>query len=264
MTQSVERWQALGVHPPLDALRRRKLEATQALLGDTITLGDDMWHEPSLLPGWSRAHVAAHLSQNADDLRGLVRAVARAAREDDPTPTVLPADEADWTPSTPAQRRAAVEQGARRTGLELQIGLDTSAGLLSAAFDDIETTGTELPVTLGTRLTVPAPIVALARLSEVALHHVDLGVGHRLDRLDDDTAHWLAAWELFRGQGDSRLPTMLVHTDSGLTAMVGLPEHPPVAEVRGADADLVRWLSGRGDAAGLWASAPVPGILPPH
>mgnify|MGYP003622708592 CR=1 FL=1 len=51
---------------PLETLRKRVQEATQRLLGDTIGISDDDWNGPSGLPGWSRAHVAAHLAANAD------------------------------------------------------------------------------------------------------------------------------------------------------------------------------------------------------
>lgn len=246
MTQSVERWLALGVHPPLKLLRRRKLEATQALLGDTITFSDDTWQEPSRLPGWTRAHVAVHLARNADALRRVIHGLF----------TLQPQQ---MYPDA-AERVDAIERGSRRGGLDLQIDLDTSAGRLSAAFDDVEDSGTDEPVQLTPNLVVPAPIVALARLSEVVLHHSDLGYEHRLGSLDPETARWLAAWELFRGHRDERLDPMVVHTDSGLLAHVG-PSTPPVAEVDGSDADIVRWLSGRGDSTGLTSSAPVPGIL---
>lgn len=262
MTRSVERWLALGVHPPLDVLRRRKLEATQALLGDTITFSDTSWHEPSLLPGWSRAHVATHLARNADAMTEVWGRVFTS-------PPMPPR-------ATRAERRAAIEQGARRNGLDLQIDLDTSAGRLSAACDAIEDSGTQLPVALNERLVVPAPIAALARLSEVVLHHVDMGVAPSADTgvdhessstfptMDAETARWLAAWELFRGQGDNRLPAMRVLTHSGLEATVGPLGAAPELEVSGSDADLVRWLSGRGDAAGLLSSGTAPAILPPH
>ena len=52
-------------------VRRRKLEATQQLLGDTIMIEEDAWHEPSALPGWTRAHVATHLARSADALSRL-------------------------------------------------------------------------------------------------------------------------------------------------------------------------------------------------
>ena len=53
---------------PMETVRKRKLEATQRLLGDTIGMDEDQWRAPSLLPGWTRAHVAVHLARGADAL----------------------------------------------------------------------------------------------------------------------------------------------------------------------------------------------------
>ena len=55
------------------ALKRIAL-ATQSLLRDTIDLDEEQWHAPSLLPGWSRAHVATHIARNADALRRVLSA----------------------------------------------------------------------------------------------------------------------------------------------------------------------------------------------
>ena len=62
----------LGESTQVASLRKYKVEATQRLLGDTIAISEQAWQEPSRLPGWTRAHVAAHLARNAD---ALVRAV---------------------------------------------------------------------------------------------------------------------------------------------------------------------------------------------
>ena len=59
----------LPVSTTMAHLRRRKREATQALLGDTISISDEAWQQPSRLDGWTRAHVATHIARNADGLR---------------------------------------------------------------------------------------------------------------------------------------------------------------------------------------------------
>ncbi len=70
-------------------LRLRKREATQALLGDTIRLGDDQWQEPSDLPGWTRAHVATHIARNAEAFVAAVEALL-AGRPADALPVAGP------------------------------------------------------------------------------------------------------------------------------------------------------------------------------
>ena len=65
---------------------RRIATATQALLRHTLDLEGDDWRAPSLLPGWSRAHVASHISRNADALRRVIA----AARDGGPGPLYPP------------------------------------------------------------------------------------------------------------------------------------------------------------------------------
>ena len=236
----------------ITGLRVRKREATQALLGDTIRLGDDQWQEPSDLPGWTRAHVATHVARNAEAFTRAVEALLGGR------PRML----------YPSRSRAdeEIEVGSRRTGLDLQIDLDTSAGRLNAAFDTLEASGIRTPVALTERLRVPAHWWVVGRLSEVVLHHVDLHCGLRIDEVDDDMARWLLGWELLRGSGDPALPPVDVVAGSGIRGRVGPLDRRSIGTVRGDDVELVGWLSGRGDAEDLSgdAVALIPVRLAPH
>lgn len=107
----------------VETVRKRLNEATQSLLGDTIVLSDAEWQQPSLLPGWSRAHVATHLARGADALSHVVRNTASGRM------VPLYANE--------GQRLADIERGSERSGLELQIDLDTAAGALEEAFAEV-------------------------------------------------------------------------------------------------------------------------------
>ena len=51
-------------------------EAGQRLVRSVDGLTGDEWAAPSLLPGWSRAHVVAHLALNAEGLGGVLRGEA--------------------------------------------------------------------------------------------------------------------------------------------------------------------------------------------
>ena len=57
---------------------------TRRLVRSVDAIPDDQWIQPSLLPGWSRSHVVAHLTLNAEGLTLIVvthdSAVARRAR----------------------------------------------------------------------------------------------------------------------------------------------------------------------------------------
>jgi len=211
---------------PLEPLRKRKQEATARLLGDTIGISDDDWNRPSLLPGWSRAHVAAHLAANAEALARLVENVSQ-------NPGELYPDE--------DSRLSDIEYGSSLTGLELQICLDTTAGRLARALDAVDdwTTPVEL---LGRSLSLAQ--VPMVRLSEVVLHHLDLDCDFSVDWLEPAPARWLLQWTLEWHDGDWELPPLLVQSTSGISGELG-----GAGEVRrtvsGDDAELWAWLMGR-------------------
>src|SRR5262245_6723722 len=48
---------------------------TRRLIRSVDKMADDEWSQPSLLPGWSRAHVVAHLTLNAEGLSGALEGV---------------------------------------------------------------------------------------------------------------------------------------------------------------------------------------------
>jgi maleylpyruvate isomerase len=227
----------------VDALRTLVITATQRLLGDTIAVTDDQWRAPSRLPGWTRGHVATHIARQAD---ALVRVVS-GARSGAPEPMYR----------DPDQREAEIEAGAGRSGLELQIDLDTSAGALSEAFDAAaDESAWEVVTELRGGITVPLRLLPLARLSEVVLHHVDLDVGMSVDDIDDATAGWLLEWVAFRVSRRPDFPRVRVVSDAGSSLTLGRQEDAAagdVPEVRGSSARLLGWLTGRradGDTLG--------------
>jgi len=219
----------------LARLRALLTEATARLLGDTIGVDDDDWRGPSLLPGWSRGHLATHLARQADALVRLTGWATSGRRQD--------------MYDSPEQRETEIEQGALRSGLDLQIDLDTSAGRLEEAFDQVAAAGAwDAVVEMRGGLSVPARLLPLARLLEVTLHHVDLGTGHTLADVDAATADWLLELSAFRLRERDEFPRLqLVSPTTTLT--VGSSGEPRT--VRGTSADLLGWLTGRCDDARL-------------
>src|ERR671939_294815 len=57
--------------PDLETSRRWWAQGQRAVAGALARLTDDELRQPSALPGWSRAHVVAHLARNADALVNL-------------------------------------------------------------------------------------------------------------------------------------------------------------------------------------------------
>ncbi|WP_051208507.1 maleylpyruvate isomerase family mycothiol-dependent enzyme [Propionicicella superfundia] len=219
-------------HLPMADLRQLKLEATQRLLGDTIQISDEDWEGSSHLPGWTRAHVAAHLARNADAYRGIVEGVV-----DGTTVAMYPGDES---------RAWAIERGSEQTPLELQIDLDTSASRLAGAFDRLRPEQWDEPVRFDHQL-YPVAFIVLSRLSEVVLHHVDLDCGFDLADVEEETALWLLRWCIRRLRDVPGECPCRIETPDGDAAVIGPPD-PAAPTVSGSVAGLVGWLSGRTSA----------------
>ncbi len=215
----------------VDPVRKRIAEATQALLGDTIVLSDAEWRGPSRLPGWTRAQVATHIARSADGMRR----VALATLEGRQRP-IYPSD---------SRRLSDLELGADRSGLDLQIDLDTSAGALDAAFSQITDWLVVVRLPIGD---LPLSALALARFHEVVLHHIDLDTGYTRDRLDPVAASWLLQWAAHWLRTKPGMPSVELESESGVIERIG--EGDQRLRVCGTDIALWSWLTGRanGDA----------------
>lgn len=209
---------------PVEGIQQLTREADQALLRDTIGILESDWHGPSLLPGWSRAHVASHLARGADRLR-LVTEHSIAGE--------------DAAESSAEQRFEELERGAERNGLQLQIDLDTSASALTATWNAV--TDWHRPVRFLGR-TRPLAVLPLVRLHEICVHHLDLDCGFTADQVPPEAAAPLLRWVAARVTDDD-LPAIAIEADSGFAETIG---HGDVtAVVRDSDARLWAWLTGR-------------------
>ena len=123
---------------------------------------------PSLLPGWSRAHVLAHLARGADAMRNLL--VGARASQDRPAYASAEARDAGIDSSAAAEAKDLVDDLAASA-----TALRTVAGQLPD-----EAWRYQVRVLDGPRF--PASQLLIRRLAEVELHHCDLGIGHGPDR----------------------------------------------------------------------------------
>jgi maleylpyruvate isomerase len=220
----------------LETLRGLVTTATQRLLGDTILVTDEQWRAPSKLPDWTRGHVATHIARNADGIVRLVQWALTGKRLDMYT--------------SPEHRANEIEAGAGRSGLDLQIDMDTSAGHLSSAFDELDgAQAWDAGVEMSRGVKVPARLLPLARLLEVVIHHVDLDIGYEITDIDTQTAEWLLEWCTFRLRDRDDFPKLELTSDSGMTATVGGPGEP--VAVSGSSVELVGWLLGRTDGSAI-------------
>ena len=143
-----------------------------------------------------------------------------------------------------------IEAGADRSGLDLQIDLDTSAGRLSSAFDELDAAGAwDAVVEMGGGLQVPARMLPLPRLLEVVIHHVDLNIGYEITDIDTQTAEWLLEWCAFRLRDRDDFPKLQLTSESGFTVTVGSVGEP--VAVSGSSANLLGFLTSRTDASAV-------------
>ena len=93
-------------------------ELTATFLGTVDNLPDDEFTAPTALPGWTRAHVVAHVHFNALALRRLVS----WARSGEETPMY----------ASPSQRAEEIDRGAEETPASLRTLVHDSAAGASA------------------------------------------------------------------------------------------------------------------------------------
>ncbi|MCF6467772.1 maleylpyruvate isomerase family mycothiol-dependent enzyme [Nonomuraea sp. MG754425] len=145
-----------------DALRWAD-DGTEMFLDAVAGLDQAARQEPSLLPGWTRKHVVAHVAANADALGNLVRWAATGER----TPMY----------ATPEERAAGIERGLRMPAGELDAWLRRSATALAGASAALTGEQWSAEVVTAQGRTVPATEVPWLRAREVCVHTVDLGLG---------------------------------------------------------------------------------------
>ena len=179
--------------------------ATQRLLGTARILTEPDLRAPSLLPGWTRAHVLAHLARGADAMRNLLASV----RSGQDRPAYVSAE----------VRQADIEHGASLRANELMADLAASAMALRTVSRQLPDEGWQVPVRILDSAPFPAGQLLTGRLTEVELHHCDLGAGYV-------PADWPAAFatmdlaEPMRSQRQDRL-------DYPQTAKLRSPARPP-------------------------------------
>ncbi|MEV7013999.1 maleylpyruvate isomerase family mycothiol-dependent enzyme [Streptosporangium sp. NPDC051022] len=220
-------------------------ESADSLLEDAGKLSEAEIRAPSSLPGWSRAHVLAHLAGGSDSrVRLLV-----AAR------TGLP------IPQYPGERSRAeqIARDARRPVAELLDLLRFSTTKALTAIRDHPQAAWNRPVRWLGGSEHPVHRVVSSQLQELEIHHVDLKVGYT----PDDWPGWFAA-DLCRTvvadlAGREDIPGMrMAATDEEIRHDFG-----PGPLVTGRSRALLAWLIGRGDGAELTVTPAGPLPEPP-
>lgn len=184
----------------------------------------------TVLAGWTRKHLVAHVAANADALRNLVH----WARTGEVRPMYNSND----------QRANDIEAGSHRDAAALREWVHTAAAALA---DDVATLTPEQwtnEVVTAQGRTVPASEIPWMRSREVMVHATDIGAGVTFADLPQDFLLALAVDITGKRSGALDGPSVnVVATDvDGHWAVAGQGE--PV-EVRGSLADIVAYLAGR-------------------
>jgi maleylpyruvate isomerase len=224
----------LDIHDALEQVSA----ATERLLATVSGLSPFELDRPTLLPGWTRAHLLSHVARNADATRALLLGV----RSRQPAQMY----------ASPAAREADIEFGSRRPGevILADVALSSQRFVIDAQATEPMLSGSFSVVGRdGSVEERPASLPVNRRLQEVEFHHVDLESGYTFNDSPPplvDAMLRLVIWELSWQDFDV--------DERGDGWSVG-----PV-EISGTPAALLTWLSGRSHGIGLDASGPLPEV----
>lgn len=152
-------------------------ELASALLGGASVrlvravdgLRDDEWSAPSRLPGWTRAHVVAHLALNAEGIARALRSLTADGAEDHPR-TMYDSDE---------KRDSDIDELATAVPGEIRDRFMAGTTILDEAVGSVpeDEWETRIERTPGGRA-IRADAFPGMRLRELEIHHVDLDTGY--------------------------------------------------------------------------------------
>ncbi|MEU5011560.1 maleylpyruvate isomerase family mycothiol-dependent enzyme [Streptomyces sp. NPDC021749] len=227
---------------------RAEIEAGQERLRALLPgLTDAAVRAPSALPGWSRAHVLAHIE-------GIARATARQARY------ALRGELVELYDGGRAERAAGIEAGAVRDAAALREAVGAALDESFAAWAAVGPADWSRPVRYrdGDLRTV-----LWAWWRELEIHTADARLGHGPQDWPHGLCHHLLSHLAPRAPKDLRL--VLEATDEAFRREYGDAGAPEVT-VRGRRTDLAAWLAGRAphrplDCRRASRPAPLPDLL---
>jgi maleylpyruvate isomerase len=209
-------------------------ESTVALLRDVEAQRwtDDEVRAPSLLPGWTRGHVLAHIARNAD---GISRTLSGALR----------GERVPRYPGGTATRNADIEAGATRGFVELAADVRESAERLDRLFAAVaDADGWDLPTD-----DRPARDYVVGRWREVEIHRVDLAGAYTADQWPAEFVAYLLPEAVGDVTDKSTASLRLEVTAQGsvtdLGGRVWTTGTGDRTDVTGPDWALLAWLIGR-------------------
>lgn len=211
--------------------------ATDRLKATAASLDDSALGEPSLCPGWTRAHLLAHVARNADAFTNLLT-WARTGHENPMYPS--------------AQARAAgIEAGARASAADLVQDLHDSAERFTKAIMDMPDHGWEYVVRPGVAAQgepVPSRRVLWRRLRELEIHHADLRAGYGPSDWPDAFVRRALDETIRAFSRRDDVPAFALAVDGRPAEPLAQDAHVTVA---GSASSVLAWLCGRSSGTDL-------------
>lgn len=224
------------------------------LRGLMTRMGGDAFAAPSLLAGWTRAHVLTHVARNADAMVNLLT----WARTGEPTPAY----------PDRAAREAGIAAAAGRTPDEIRADVIASSDRLADVARSLPASAWPARVRNAQGVEIPATAVPWARAREVWIHAVDLDVGASFKDLPIPMRRVLVADVVATLETRPGCPRVrLEEARTGQVREFGPgpatddgTEPGDLGTIRGKAPDLIAWLLGRPFGKGLRDAG---GTLPP-
>ncbi len=200
-------------------------------------LTDEEFAAPSLLPGWSRAHVLGHGARNADALVNLLT----GARTGVETPMY----------PSPEVRDAGIAEAAALPPRDLRAEVLDATGRLAAAVQELTDEQWAAQVRTAQGRTVPAAEVPWMRCREVWVHSVDVDAGVTFADVPDAVLARLVDDVFTMWQRRDAVPDVAVFAGNREWGTGELA-------VAGSLAAVTAWLTGRSQGEELAADGPLP------
>ena len=215
-------------------------------------LRDDEFDAPSLLPGWSRRYVIAHVGYNARAITHLTEWAATGVE----TPMY----------ESPEQRKEQLELGATLSPAALRNLCEHAAVHLNVEWRDLPDDAWRTEVRTSQGRVIPASTTVWMRTREVWLHAVDLDNGGSYNDFPPELIDHLIADVLSNWRGRhaaESIPNFVLSPDDrGEPRGIGEGDGPGAIVLHGSAVSLARWATGRGNSDVLTASGEPAPIAP--
>lgn len=185
---------------------------------------------PSVLAGWKRRHLVAHLAANAEALCNLVH----WAKTGEPTPMY----------SSTTQRADDIETGSQKSVAELRSWVVAASARLAAELASVPEERWTAEVVTAQGRTVPATEIPWLRTREVFIHAADLDAGVSFAELPGDFLLALID-DIVTKRTNTKDGAALSVAVTGLSETWTIPGVGDAVAVSGALADVAAYLAGR-------------------